>query len=867
YYGYTYSQSIYLQSEINLENQRIERLAYYWNGAGVGNLSNGWTIYMGHTSQSIFTSTSGWIPLNQLTPVYIGQPDIPATPGWIEVMLTIPFIYNNTDNLIIAVHENTPSYNGSAQFFFSTPTSSNRSLRYYSDSVNPDPASPPAGTVVTGFPNIKLTMGDVPTTPVFQIHPAGDYNFGDVNIGGSKRKTFTVSNYGIGSLGITNISITGSSAMSLGTIPDLPVYLQIAQSLEVEVTYSPSLLGQDTATLSFTDDLNNRYVLDENSVLTLANAGSTSRDTHTITLTGTGVNDITLGDGSQSARMPMDFYYRSSLYETVFTQDELNNFLGLITGLKLYNSFSSNLNNKPVKIWLGSTTQANLENGFIPADQLELVYDGPMDFPSGENTISFTFPEPYLHLDGGNLVMMIRRPMDTSYHSSSDQFKCQTGNTNRARNLYSDSIDYDENNPGAGTATGIYPKITFTVIPGGVGHINGTVLGPDGNPLPGVTVTLDGRPISIQTDQQGYFSIPNQLPNHYSLTFTKHTYVTQVISFELEEDETEVVDITMQLMPQVTVSGTILASDTGEGIAGANIRFTGYETFMGSSTANGSFTMPNVFANQTYNYLISAAGYVSTTGELNLGAANHNMGEITLSEVAYAPNTVIADLNATYDTVNLSWNAPDPNAVEITESFEDAEFPPAGWSQVITNTGAANTLGVYPTWCSFGAINTGSGLVEPTEGAKQAGLWWVTEHQDEWLKTPAFNCPPDAYMTFDTYATYGSPNGDHYYVKISNNSGNTWTALWDASVLPEGTNNYQNPITIDLANYAGSEVILAFHADDPPSNDGLWNHWFIDNIYIGNMVQTISFNGSDLIPGRISINSGLGANSSPNTEL
>lgn len=1153
FYGYTYSQSIYLQSEINTQNQRIERLAYYWNGAGVGNLSNGWTIYMGHTNQNAFNSTTGWIPLNQLVPVYTGQPNIPATPGWIEVILTNPFIYNNTDNLVIAVHENVPSYDGSAQFFFSTTTPSNRSLRYYSDSVNPDPSAPPTGTLVAGFPNIKVSFGDIPTAPVLVCQPTainfgmcaqnvpsapqtvmlmnhgmgtlnlaandvsiigthaamfnvttntlpaalnpgqsvllnvtftptsegaktatlrvvyngenhdvalsgnglplgtvtigdgtlqssypfyslyedartqmlftvdelmaggalpgqfvehiafnvqsfnnitlnnlmfrmkttdavtlsgfdtdnesftvcriasqainatgwmyfemdepffwnggenllldvsfdnnnwtgnsivyatsspgktwaantdggsgatltggfaqearpntrfifagtpGDdpncfispttYNFGDVNIGGSKSKTFGVINVGGGSLGITNITISGSNAMSLGNLPNFPVYLTSAQRLQFEVIYSPNMLGADNATITITDDQDNRHVLGLSPVFSLANTDIRSRDTHTITLSGNGVNDITLGDGSQNARIPMDFYYRASLYETVFTNAELNNFVGMITGIKLYNSFASNLTNMPVKIWLGSTTQNNLADGWVPANQLTQVFDGTMNFPSGENIISFTFPEPYLHLDGGNLAMMIKRPLDTQYYSSTDQFKCQSGNPNRARNLYNDSSDYDENNPGAGTATAVYPKITFVVIPGGVGHINGTVLGPDGAPLPGVTVTLDSRPVSVQTNQQGFFAIPNQLPGNYSLTFTKHTYVSQTVNFELEEDETEVVNITMQFMPRVNVSGTILASDTGQGIAGANIRFTGYETFTGTSVGNGSFTIQNVFANQTYDYLISAAGYVSTTGTLNLGSTNHNMGNITLAEIAYAPNTVSAGLNPTYSAVNLSWNAPDPNAVEITESFEGAEFPPPGWSQIITNTGGPNTLGVYPTWCNFPAINTGSGVVAPPEGTKQAGLWWVTEHQDEWLKTPSFNCPPDAYITFETYATYGSPNGDHYYLKISNNGGNTWIALWDASVLPAGSNHYQNPITIDLSSYAGSEVILAFHADDPDDNAGLWNTWFIDNIYIGNMVQTISFNASSLLPGRVNINPTWSSNASPNADL
>ncbi|MDD3536032.1 MAG: choice-of-anchor J domain-containing protein, partial [Candidatus Cloacimonetes bacterium] len=160
YYGYTYSQSIYLQSEISTPEQRIEKIAYYWNGAGVGNYSNEWVIYMGHTDDSVFASTTGWIPLSQLTPVYAGTLNIPAVAGWIEIELHTPFVYNNSQNLVIAVDENRSSYDGSSQFFYCTPTGNqNRSLRYYNDSTNPDPASPPTGSLVAAYPNIRLQFG------------------------------------------------------------------------------------------------------------------------------------------------------------------------------------------------------------------------------------------------------------------------------------------------------------------------------------------------------------------------------------------------------------------------------------------------------------------------------------------------------------------------------------------------------------------------------------------------------------------------------------------------------------------------------------------------------------------------------------
>ena len=41
---------------------------------------------------------------------------------------------------------------------------------------------------------------------------------------------------------------------------------------------------------------------------------------------------LVLGDGSHNARMPIDTYYRHSMYQTLYYPDELNGFLGQITG-------------------------------------------------------------------------------------------------------------------------------------------------------------------------------------------------------------------------------------------------------------------------------------------------------------------------------------------------------------------------------------------------------------------------------------------------------------------------------------------------------------------------------------------------------
>jgi len=55
--------------------------------------------------------------------------------------------------------------------------------------------------------------------------------------------------------------------------------------------------------------------------------------------------------------------------------------------------------------------------------------------------------------------------------------------------------------------------------------------------------------------------------------------------------------------------------------------------------------------------------------------------------------------------------------------------------------------------------------------------------------------------------------------------------VFDLSTLTGGTwNQWAYPYYIDLSAYAGQNVKIAWHALDPPSNDGLWYIWIIDDI-------------------------------------
>ncbi|MBW6514923.1 MAG: hypothetical protein K0B87_09265, partial [Candidatus Syntrophosphaera sp.] len=180
-----------------------------------------------------------------------------------------------------------------------------------------------------------------------------------------------------------------------------------------------------------------------------------------VTVQPTGVQAVTIGDGSELANIPMNFYWMNSLFECLYYPDELGFVSGTITSLQFYNNFQTNMPNGATKIWLGTTNLQDLSGGWIPSTQLTLVFDGNVQYPAGPNTITIPLQTPYMHTPG-NLVMMVNRPMDTQYYNYMDNFQAQTIGATRALAIYADGTLFDPANPPANaTLSGQFPKTTI----------------------------------------------------------------------------------------------------------------------------------------------------------------------------------------------------------------------------------------------------------------------------------------------------------------------------------------------------------------------------------------------------------------------
>ncbi|MDR2238760.1 MAG: hypothetical protein LBE92_21815 [Chryseobacterium sp.] len=146
FFSYSYVQQIYPKQELNASaSGNITGLTFYLDPSSKITDSSNWTVYLGHTSKTAFTSATDWVPLAQLTQVFEGT--VINNNGKVQIVFASPFAFNNTDNLVVAAKENSASIdiNNFDEVFHVYPHLQYSTLYYKGDKMVIDPVSPPGG--------------------------------------------------------------------------------------------------------------------------------------------------------------------------------------------------------------------------------------------------------------------------------------------------------------------------------------------------------------------------------------------------------------------------------------------------------------------------------------------------------------------------------------------------------------------------------------------------------------------------------------------------------------------------------------------------------------------------------------------------
>lgn len=94
-----------------------------------------------------------------------------------------------------------------------------------------------------------------PSEPDIEVSPA-DHHFGDINVGSTSQIVITISNVGSKSLNVSLIDFQVGSSPNfvINSLPILPTDIPPANSLNIEINFSPLAVGESSATLEIHSD-------------------------------------------------------------------------------------------------------------------------------------------------------------------------------------------------------------------------------------------------------------------------------------------------------------------------------------------------------------------------------------------------------------------------------------------------------------------------------------------------------------------------------------------------------------------------------------------------------------------------------------
>ena len=308
----------------------------------------------------------------------------------------------------------------------------------------------------------------LPTYVDFEVNTESEHEFiGDAQVDNFKWKKYTLSppaaldnDLALVALEGPNNTFLGGSARIKATVMNLGINIQESYSvslkdftgalIETQDNFMPIAAGQSQDFFFSWYPLNagNQQLFAEVNLAGDENPDNNSSDLLGIVVFEEELNLISIGEKEGTGRIPLDFYYKSSVSQSIYTQDEINA-IGHIKAISLHNDFTSNVGSKPVQIWMGTTTEDSFEIGLRDTSSLSMVFDGWVDFPAGENNILIQLDEAFTYSQD-NLVVVFKRPLDSAYYSSSDNFWLYYADENRTQSNSSDNIDLDINDIGYG---------------------------------------------------------------------------------------------------------------------------------------------------------------------------------------------------------------------------------------------------------------------------------------------------------------------------------------------------------------------------------------------------------------------------------
>jgi hypothetical protein len=674
YYNYSYAQEIYPAADLCLNaGDVITEVSFQYIHTSC-TVDKNIVLYLGNTTKSTFSSTSDWVPVAQMQLSFDGIMQlIPGQPdNWVKITLQTPFTYTG-GNIVVAMDNNTGSYTctgSSATFTYHTATG-NVTLHYYSDSTNPTPSSPPSGNTTTSRNNIKFSA----YCPPLNKDMAALTITGNCSPVSNAPYIYTVAitNNGVASESVYDVKVLTSNNEVLGVASAVPA-IAPKQTLQVSVPVNFPLSGE--VCIKGRVELPGDEFLPNNSTplpYTCLYVRPTSNNE---------IIDIPCDPwvGTQQVQIPYNFYYNTSMVQSVYLNTEMGIPGGFIKSLSwFYQSAATSDVTKPVKVWLANSNINSVASGWYGKDNFTLVYEGEVTVPPGapyQLTVSLVnadHPEGFLYT-GGSLVVMTERVMNAPYINNVNSLVTAVAPAGRTREYHDDNASFNWSQPG--TALSVISNLEMQVLRVPFGVVKGKVTEcVGGAPMEGVLIELNKYGLTTVTDVNGEYFFPYvPAEDGYILTATKFTYHDVIYNFNLHEGDEHIYNFCMDLRGRYVVFGVVQGSDESY-IEGAKVVLEGYDHYEMLTGPYGQFSFEDVLWSADYHLTVTAQGW--SKHESTWDVFGHvNLGTIILYDVPYPPENVHAE-ELSDNLAHIYWDEPVP-AVAKTYIYDD-ETAENGW--------------------------------------------------------------------------------------------------------------------------------------------------------------------------------------------
>ena len=381
------------------------------------------------------------------------------------------------------------------------------------------------------------------------------------------------------------------------------------------------------------------------------------------------VKSVTIGTSSDvSTNVPFR-YSGKILSESVYRSDDFQGFAGTIDSIayKVRMGQDRDFYDQPFKVYMATTTQTDLNAGWIPASQMKLVFDGKLNIKRGVYDLVIPFTTPFDYA-GGNVAVMVVGP-DDALAFFNDGYGMGTYCTeyglgaSRAQ-AFQDYSDIDPMNPdpNSGSFFSYVPNTMFFINHSNTGSITGKVMTSDSTGVANATVYVGYEKLmKTTTAEDGTYSLPYVPAGYASLQTSAPMYQTGYGYARVTAGQESVANITVQKAEPITFTGSVCDRvDNTIPIAGATIILDGDNYLTATTDSAGRFSIDSVYSGRPYTFIVKAEDY-ETSSYSNMsfrswGGQPYQWNNIALTPSTASPYTVNAV--DTGDSAVVTWNEP-----------------------------------------------------------------------------------------------------------------------------------------------------------------------------------------------------------------